>query len=174
MLCECGCGRITPVCTRNFHSQGYKKGEHRKFCHGHNASKGLPIYHEEDRGHDTPCWIWDGAMCPRSGYGIWRRDGITKGAYRHMYEINVGPVPSGLHLDHLCRIRECVNHDHLEPVTCAENAQRGEGSKLNPDAVRWIRDNWKPGSAPEFAERFGVGLSAIYCVMSGRTWSDVK
>jgi hypothetical protein len=37
----------------------------------------------------------------------------------------VGPVPQGLELDHLCRVRGCVNPAHLEPVTMRENARRG-------------------------------------------------
>lgn len=38
----------------------------------------------------------------------------------------VGPIPSGLQLDHLCRTRHCVNPDHLEPVSQQENNRRGE------------------------------------------------
>lgn len=37
--CECGCGQITPVAKRNIKSQGYKKGDYLRFCHGHNRRK---------------------------------------------------------------------------------------------------------------------------------------
>ena len=47
-------------------------------------------------------------------------------AHRLYYELEKGPIPKGLTLDHLCRVRCCVNPDHLEPVTLVENVMRGE------------------------------------------------
>jgi hypothetical protein len=51
----------------------------------------------------------------------------TKAAHRLFYEQLVGPIPDGLQLDHLCRVRHCVNPDHLEPVTQTANVLRGIG-----------------------------------------------
>jgi hypothetical protein len=48
-------------------------------------------------------------------------------AHRLAYEFAKGPVPDGLVLDHLCRVRCCVNPDHLEAVTTGENVRRGVG-----------------------------------------------
>jgi hypothetical protein len=47
------------------------------------------------------------------------------------YELFVNPVPAGLQLDHLCRVRSCCNTDHLEPVTLQENVRRGLTGKTN-------------------------------------------
>lgn len=52
-------------------------------------------------------------------------DGERKVVHRIAYELLVGPIPDGLQLDHLCRVRNCVNPDHLEPVTGQENMRRG-------------------------------------------------
>lgn len=51
-------------------------------------------------------------------------DGKMRLAHRVAYEIHVGPIPDGLEIDHLCRVRCCVNPDHLEPVTHRENMRR--------------------------------------------------
>ena len=71
------------------------------------------------------CWLWT-ASCSRNGYGQWN-DGTGRmvTAHRQAYETLVGLVPVGLDLDHLCRVRQCVNPDHLEPVTRLENLRRG-------------------------------------------------
>jgi len=73
------------------------------------------------------CWLWMGGR--NNGYGYFRLGG-TGGprayAHRFAYEQLIGPVPDGLQLDHLCRVRHCVNPAHLEPVTSRENCLRGE------------------------------------------------
>ncbi len=70
------------------------------------------------------CWEWVGSLNP-GGYGNIKIGGKTISAHRWVYETLVGPIPEGLDLDHLCRVRHCVNPDHLEPVTRAENLRRG-------------------------------------------------
>jgi hypothetical protein len=49
----------------------------------------------------------------------------SRAAHRVSYETFVGPIPQGLQIDHLCRVRNCVNPQHLEPVTGVENVRRG-------------------------------------------------
>ena len=76
---------------------------------------------------DTGCWIWTGAKDKRSGYGNAWHEGRNIKSHRLAYVLHVGLIPEGLVIDHLCRTRECVNPDHLEPVTNAENLRRGLG-----------------------------------------------
>lgn len=71
------------------------------------------------------CWMWTAAI-DRHGYGKFWLGGRTVRAHRFSYESLVGPIPGGLELDHLCRVRACVNPTHLEPVTHRENTLRGD------------------------------------------------
>lgn len=82
---------------------------------------------------EAGCWLWTGAI-DLVGYGRigeGGHNGRTLLAHRVAYEHAVGPIPDGLTLDHLCRVRHCVNPDHLEAVTMGENVLRGD----NPPAA---------------------------------------
>lgn len=71
------------------------------------------------------CWLWTGPL-DVGGYAKMFADGRQVKAHRYAYELLVGPIPEGLQLDHLCRVRHCVRApDHLEPVTARENVRRG-------------------------------------------------
>jgi hypothetical protein len=81
---------------------------------------------------NTGCWLWLGAITT-TGYGFMTlRNGKRRSvmAHRVSYEAFVGPIPDGYEIDHKCRQHECVNPDHLEPVTHAENMRRY--SKFDP------------------------------------------
>jgi hypothetical protein len=62
----------------------------------------------------------------RNGYGRIGYGGKEPVAHRLIYELLVGPIPLGHILDHLCRNRNCVNPEHLEPVTHQVNTHRGD------------------------------------------------
>lgn len=98
------------------------------------------------------CWLWT-AGDNGEGYGrFWTGTGSMQ-AHRFAYELLVGPIPEGLQIDHLCRVRRCVNPAHLEPVTQRENILRGtspqaknatkthcpKGHPYNEENTRWHR-----------------------------------
>lgn len=74
-----------------------------------------------------PCWLLTSYVGPQ-GYALLWADGRPLAAHRAVWEALVGPIPDGHQLDHLCRVRHCVNPDHLEPVTPKENSRRAAPS----------------------------------------------
>ena len=71
------------------------------------------------------CWLWTAGL-DAYGYGqFYLAGGTMVKAHRFAWELELGPIPRGLTLDHLCRVRHCCRPSHLEPVTSRENVQRG-------------------------------------------------
>lgn len=88
----------------------------------------------------TGCWVWKLKLT--KGYGEFR----GRAAHRAAWEAFIGPIPEGLHLDHVCRNRACVqpHPDHLEPVTKSINNERAmavvqqyPGERVHNFAKRW-------------------------------------
>ena len=66
------------------------------------------------------CWLWTGALVPK-GYGsIWNGEKVVA-AHRLTWTLLGGPIPPGMQIDHLCRVRCCVNPAHLRIVTPSQN-----------------------------------------------------
>lgn len=75
------------------------------------------------KDEDTGCWLWLGAQS-FDGYGHIRVGDRIVGAHRAMVIALEGAIPPDMEVDHLCRTLLCVNPDHLEVVTGAENLRR--------------------------------------------------
>lgn len=109
--------------------------------------------HREDLGE---CIVWLGGHTEK-GYGFLMVGGKKLRAHRVAYELARGPVPGGLEIDHLCRVRNCINPAHLEPVTSVENKNRGLRSPLAthcPNGHEYSAGNLRnrPGKGRECAE----------------------
>lgn len=82
---------------------------------------------------DNGCWIWTGCL-NNMGYGSVRRVVPSNKlwlSHRYAYTQEVGPIPDGLQIDHLCRVTACCNPEHLEAVTPAENVRRSPMYRFN-------------------------------------------
>lgn len=92
---------------------------------------------------NSGCWLWIGKINSK-GYGRHQfggRQGKEVQAHRFSYELNCASIPDGLDLDHLCRVRCCVNPTHLEPVTRQVNISRsdliGKWKRTRPTHCKW-------------------------------------
>ena len=151
-LCHCGCGRITRVAHADNRTSGDIKGQHRRFCKGHDKAPVPTAAETEQRfwtkvNKSSPdgCWEWQGGRA-RHGYGKFSlTHRITITAHRYSYELSRGPIPDGLCVCHRCDNPPCCNPDHLFLGTVAENnadrdkkghVARGERSphRLHPES----------------------------------------
>ncbi|MGH2685308.1 MAG: HNH endonuclease signature motif containing protein [Actinomycetota bacterium] len=88
----------------------------------------LDTFMAKVRKDPSGCWLWTGKLNDW-GYGYVRTGSRKTGrkvrrAHRVAYELLVGPIPADFQLDHVCRVRHCVNPAHLEPVTPRVNTRR--------------------------------------------------
>lgn len=125
---------------------------------------------------NSGCWLWIGRLC--DGYGRFdvhdsaRKKSLPKRAHKWAYENLRRPVPPDRQLDHLCRVRCCVNPDHLEAVTSKENTLRGEGVSA---------DNSRKRHCPkghEYVSRTDKGQPYRRCLICHRVdnkkWKEKK
>ncbi len=91
------------------------------------------------------CWLWVSKRGTDS-YGTFSFDGQSRPAHRVSYEIFKGKIPDGLHIDHLCSVRSCVNPEHLEAVTCTENVRRGF-SLMREKKIKNLKKNKKENAS---------------------------
>jgi HNH endonuclease len=121
------------------------------------------------------CWEWQGARS--YGYGMMMRGGKRLRVHRLSYELWCGDIPDGHVMRHKCDNPSCVNPNHLETGTQAQNIQdiamrgRHGQKKLTKDEVAEIRSSTESNRA--LAERFGVGIIAIRRSRIGETWKHI-
>lgn len=165
--CHCGCGGKTNIAPKTNAARGHIKGEPYKFLPNHHLrlARG-PDYVVDANG----CWIWRKRINGH-GYGDCSRDGFSM-AHRWYYERYVGPIPDGFQVDHLCRVRACVNPEHLEAVTPSQNVRRSSISKLTEAQVLQIRS--ASGTQTQIAKDFGVSQALVWKIMRREIWRVVE
>lgn len=175
----------SPTC---YHAAGHQKRSVRdRFWAKVDKAGSVPV-HVSELGN---CWLWMGYRTPR-GYGKIGKPGIhaTALAHRVAYELQIGPIPAGLHVLHRCDNPPCVRGSHLFTGTDADNmadmvakgrgnAPRGEAqhrAKLTEQDVRIIRERYAAGGIrqSDLAAEYGIPQTAISAIVLQKTWKNVE
>lgn len=99
---------------------------------------------------DGDCIIWTGPL-NNTGYGVYVNVGGKRMlAHRAAWVLARGPIPAGLVTDHRCNRPACINVEHLDIVTFAENMRRaGKRGRLGQRRGRIFKDACPRGHTRE-------------------------
>lgn len=159
-LCWCGCGELADL-------------RFKRFAYGHNTQDGRGVhpdywqYGVEKDEHG--CWLWTGSLS-HNGYARMYVKGKEQNVHRHVYETMIGDVPAGHQIDHRCRVRRCINPEHLEAVTPTENIRRASGTKLTVEQVKEIRESSEDYRA--VANKLGISPEYVHSIRRGLNWEE--
>lgn len=103
------------------------------------------------------CWEWGGSKT--DGYGDIKVNGKTVKAHRVAYELSVGPIPDGKHLDHVCHNRACVNPAHIRVATNTQNSRNRLLGSSNTSGLKGV--SWHVESR-KWVSRIGVNGRVLY------------
>ena len=124
--------------------------------------KHLPVFYRIDKR--TNCWNYQGVPT-NGGYG----------RHRYFFIKHTGKIiPKGMTLDHLCKNKICMNPEHLEVVSLAENKQRAS-IKFNNDKIKEVRDLYKSGiNQYLLAKKYKVNQSTVSRIVNELRWAKLK
>jgi hypothetical protein len=143
------------ICGGTFYARGWCYKHYRRWQrHGdplHERTRGVKSVADVEKraAKENDHWLW--SQVNTQGYAKADMGGKTVALHRWVYEQACGPIPDGLEIDHLCRVRNCVNPAHLEPVTGAENKRRSR-------EARGIYDQCPKGHARDVSTIGRTGL----------------
>lgn len=147
------------------------------YKHGRTAADRL--WERIDRSQ-SGCWEWPGATNVK-GYGVIRSmvgyQVTTHATHRVAWESEVGPIPAGMFVCHVCDNPRCCRPDHLYLGTSADNTrdreQRGLNgmAKLDWTKVAEIRARRESGDLlARIAADYGVSISQVSWICLGKIW----
>lgn len=111
--------------------------------HGHPLAGGAFLYSTPEEAFSArtkrqgDCLVWTGSASAE-GYGRMQVDGKSMLSHRYAWERSNGPIPDGMHIDHVCRVHACCNPRHLRVVTNKQNSEHTGLRALNTSGYRGV------------------------------------
>lgn len=185
-LCACGCGGTTSQIKVNNSFCGHVKGQFRRFIKGHQSRTPKPTLSQmKERTVEAAngCWEWVAAKAAQR-YAFLQHEGKNILGHRYVYELTHGSIPDGMVVRHKCDNKCCINPEHLELGTNADNmrdkAERGRATrgethhKAKLSEVEVVSILTSGYSNVEEAQRHGVSEAVISNIRRRRIWKHVK
>ena len=124
------------------------------------VNRALASYDVDENG----CWITRYSTGSHGygqiGWGVAGKRWLVL-THRVSWEAHYGPIPNGMTVDHMCKVKRCMNPDHLRLLTSFDNGRRG-----NRD---WPLGQCANGHPDEFM-RPVPGRSFRNCTVCMREW----
>ncbi|MGH7184505.1 MAG: HNH endonuclease [Nitrospiraceae bacterium] len=166
-LCKCGCLRPCGELAYVTRHDRWK------------ITRRSPIdYVLEDHRYSSHCWIWQ-LKVGGDGYAQIKHNKRSFHAHIYYYRQYRGEYPTMINgwraeVDHLCRVRTCVNPSHLEIVSQIENLRSGDVAGFNETDLASIREMYLSGkSQSQIGRHYGVSQSCIQKILSGSRWKGI-
>lgn len=154
-------GRAKGLCETHYKRQ-YKHGDpHANFRDRPPSERFFSYVKKTDE-----CWEWQGYI-NHGGYAQFYFEGQQRPAHRVSFSINVGPIPDGMEIDHICRNRSCVRPSHLRATTPKQNNENRSISSYGESKVRGV--TWHKGT-----QKWRVRVTHNYKSYSVGLFSDLR